>query len=376
MATTGSSPITLSELTLVDVDSHVSNSLDDLLPYMDERHDGVKKMIEFADNPAMEIYSRTRTTPAWFQTRNQEDFGERLVHGGRERTTPENKIRLMDEFGIDYTILSTGPNGLASVNHDQTAVAIAEAYNSYLLDNFVDVEDRLKSNIIVPPQKPHKGAEEIDRLGNEKDIVGVQIPGTGLIPPAGHEWYDPIYQAAQDHGLPVLMHSGNSPSTSAFPVQRHWAETFVEDHAFTFPVEAMWHLISMVFQGVPERYPDLNFVFQESGVEWVGWIMGRLDDHYLQCSQDVPILTKLPSEYILDQFHFGSQPLGERGSPEHTAMLIEAAGGPDTVMYATDHPHPDFDPPEEMFQKINSYFDDDDVRRMMGETALSVFDLK
>ena len=156
MATSTTHQLSIGDLTIVDVDSHVSVGLDALLPYMDERHAAVKQLIEFADTPARQIYSTMRVTPEWFQTRKQEGFGERLVHEGD--TTPAQKIELMDEFGIDYSILSTGPNSLASVNHDQTAVAIAEAYNSYLLDRFVDADDRIKANLIVPPQKPARGA--------------------------------------------------------------------------------------------------------------------------------------------------------------------------------------------------------------------------
>ena len=213
-------------------------------------------------------------------------------------------------------------------------------------------------------------------MAAEDDIVGVQIPGAGLIPPAGHEWYDPIYEAAQDNDLVVAMHSGNGATWSVFPVQRYWAETFVEDHAFTFPIEPMWHLVSMVFRGVPERFPDLDFVFQEAGAEWLGWIMGRLDDHYLQCSQDVPFLTKLPSEYIREGFYLGSQPLGHRADPDHTAALLEVAGGAETVLFATDHPHPDFDPPGELFETLGGRFDEEEIRGMMGETALDVFGLR
>ncbi|MDX1745760.1 MAG: amidohydrolase family protein, partial [Halobacteriales archaeon] len=268
--------------------------------------------------------------------------------------------------------------GLASVSHDQTAVEIAKAYNAWMADTFYDVSDRLRASILVAHQKPDRAAEEIDRWAAEDDAVGVQLPASGLIPPAGHSWYDPIYEAAQDNGLPILMHTGNSTSTAAFPVQRHWAETFIEDHFWTFPVEGMWHVNSMLFQGVPERFPDLQFVVQETGVEWLPWMMWRMDDHYLQNSQDVPILTRMPSEYIKEHFNFTTQPLGHTGDPRQLGAMIEFAGGAETVMFATDHPHPDFDTPEELFTplKTNGNFSDDDLRAIMGESAIDLFGLE
>ena len=89
------------------------------------------------------------------------------------------------------------------------------------------------------------------------------------------------------------------------------------------PTEGMWHLISLVCNGVPERFPDLEFVFQEPGFEWVPWMMWRLDDHYLQNSQDLPMLTKRPSEYIRDQFYFTTQPLGHTENHQHMGWAME-----------------------------------------------------
>lgn len=52
------------------------------------------------------------------------------------------------------------------------------------------------------------------------------------------------------------MHTGNSATIPDFPVQRQWSGTFTEDHLFTFSVEEMWHLNSILFQGIPERFPE------------------------------------------------------------------------------------------------------------------------
>lgn len=372
---------------MVDVDSHLHFSWEEVFPYMEEKYPGAKRLIEYSSHPNSEIYSATRTTPAWFQTeRHDESELDFEGHGDVsnidgsagyvESTTAEAKLAMMDANGIDYSVLGTGPSRLATVNHDQTAVAIAAAYNDYVIDNYLDVDDRVKGTITVAPQKPSRAAEEIDRVGDEDGIVGIQFPEVGLIPPMGHEMYDPIYEAADDHDLTLLMHSGNAAAWPVFPVQRYWAETFVEDHAFTFVVEPMWHLISMIFRGVPEKFPDLDFVFQESGAEWLGWMMGRLDDHYLQSSQEVPMLTKPPSDYIRESFYFGTQPVGERRNRRETAMLMEIAGGAETVMFSTDHPHPDFDPPENVLTTLQSYLDEDEVRGIMGESAVEVFGLE
>ena len=369
--------LTSSDLSLVDVDSHLGESKDDLIPYIENK--AIQRLVEGVDSDAQyarKIFSSTRTTPEFNQTKAgaKGSQGKGLVH--EVAKDAKTKLEVMEEFDIECSILSPGKSGgLASVNHDQTAVALASAYNEWVADNFHDVHEGLKVNVLIAHQKPNRAAEEIDRWASEDSVVGVQLPASGLIPPAGHHWYHPIYEAAQDHDLPIVMHSGNSTTSSVFPVQRQWAETFIEDHLFTFPVESMWHMNSLMFQGIPEQFPNLEFVLQEAGVEWLPWMMWRMDDHYLQNSQDVPFLNQMPSEYIKDLFYFATQPLGHTDNPKHIAQIIEMAGGPDTIMYSSDHPHPDFDPPEELLNPLQTQLDEKAIRRIMGETAKEVFSI-
>jgi predicted TIM-barrel fold metal-dependent hydrolase len=49
--------------------------------------------------------------------------------------------------------------------------------------------------------------------------------------------------------------------------------------------------------------------------------------------------------------------------------------GPENLMYSADIPHTDFDAPEELFTPIKSRLEPDEVRGMMGETAMDVFGL-
>jgi hypothetical protein len=130
-----------------------------------------------------------------------------------------------------------------------------------------------------------------------------------------------------------------------------------------------------LFNGVPESYPSLDFVFLEAGIGYVPYMTWRLDDHYLEAPDQVPGLRRLPSSYIEDQFYFTTQPLGHTANdPSHIAKAIEMAG-PESIMYSADLPHADFDPPSELFDRINSHFDSDTVRGIMGETAVDIFGL-
>ena len=356
---------------IVDTDAHVTESVPDLLEYMDDRHEGLRRIIDDAAHPCHDIYSVAHPMPPFIHT---EAFGD--VYGDKPTGTVEAKRSEMAEFDLDYSILNPTLNlALATVNNDRMAVALAEAYNEWILDQFVDEDDNILTPILVAPQVPDRAAAEIDARANESGVVGVTIPSTGLVPPAGHRFYDPIYEAAERHDLPVLLHSGSGATADIFPVMRKWAETYAEDHAVVHPFTAMWNLTTMLFRGIPEKFPDLTVVSQEAGIAWIPYMVWRLDDHYLELSDEIPQLERLPSEYVQEQFYFTTQPLGHTArNPGHLAKAIEMAG-PENIMYSSDLPHPDFDPPEELFDRINGRLSPAAVEGIMGETARSVFDL-
>lgn len=358
---------------IVDTDAHVTDTVDEIVPYIDEEFRGIRKTVENAHYPLRNIYSATHSLPVFQHSEyssGRELFSEDAVASDRNA-----KLKEMEEFDIDYGILNPTLNlGIATVENTRVAVGLMGAYNSWITDTFLDDHEELKATAIVAPQKPDKAAEEIDRMAQEKDIVGIALPATGNVKPLGHHRFDPIYEAAQDHDMPIVIHGATGALSHTFPVQSKSNETYAEDHMISHPFSLIWNLNSMIFQGIPERFPDLQFNMQEGGIGWVPYTVWRLDDHHLALADENPFLEKLPSEYISDQFYFSTQPLGHTTNPKHMARAIEMAG-PELIMFSSDLPHPDFDTPDELFDRVKGHFDEETVCDMMGGTAIDVFDL-
>ncbi len=359
---------------VVDTDAHILESVAELIPYFDkERYGFSKEIVSNSKNPTNNIYSVTHGMPstAMFKREVDADKPRRKDEG----YTPNEKLKEMGDFGIDYGILDPTLNlSLSTCENPEVGTALANAYNSFLLDEYLDEVEEFKGNILAAPHKPSETAEEIDDRANEKEMVGVMIPNTGVIPPLGHEMYDPIYEACEDNDLPFCMHGGNGAMFRGFPTQRQWNHTYTENHVIVHPFGHMWNLTTMLVRGVPERFPDLDLVFQESGIGWIPYTIWRLDDHYLLRPYEFHI-NRPPSEYISEQVYFTTQPLGHTmNNPEHLAWAIEMTGA-ESIMYSSDLPHSDFDPPTELFDRINGYFEPDTVKGMMGETAADIFGL-
>lgn len=347
---------------IVDGDAHILESLEEILEYME--NDVSKKFISSASDPTSMIYTAglSGTLPSYYDT--DDDIA------GLSEGVIEKKLKEQDDFDIDYGVLGPTLNlALPTVNNDRHAVALAQAYNSFVMDKVAGKTDALTAAIIVPGQVPDKAAELIDRFGDEADAV--QMPPSGLMPPIGYEKYDLIYEAAAKKDLPVVLHAGANNMT--FPIQFKYCQTHPESMITNFPFSLMWHLTSLIYHGAAERHPDVDFVFQEAGLGWAPYTKFRMDDYYLAEGEYLPWMDKLPSDYMDEQVYFTTQPLGHtKDRPEFIANFVEMAGT-GNVLFSSDLPHHDFDTPEELFDRLKGNLDDEDIRAVMGENAAKVF---
>ena len=82
----------------------------------------------------------------------------------------------------------------------------------------------------------------------------------------------------------------------------------------------------------------------------------------------MPHLKKLPSEYILDNCYFSTQPIEEPDNAEHLMQMLEMLRAEKTVVFASDYPHWDFDNPLTAFK----FFPADLKRRIFVDNVAGV----
>jgi predicted TIM-barrel fold metal-dependent hydrolase len=108
-------------------------------------------------------------------------------------------------------------------------------------------------------------------------------------------------------------------------------------------------VISLVYEGIFERFPDLRVVLMEGGFAWLPSLMWRLDKHWKRLREEVPFLKRPPSEYIRKHMWATTQPMEEPTNPKHLLQVIEHLGSDDMLMFSTDYPHWDYDNPDRAF---------------------------
>jgi predicted TIM-barrel fold metal-dependent hydrolase len=252
--------------------------------------------------------------------------------------------QLLQKYRIDIAVM-TGTMTGASVQHDpRFTAALCSAYNDWLLEKWVRPYECFKGSINVAPQDPEAAAREIRRLGDDPGMVQVLMASAARIP-YGQKCYWPIYEAAVEHNLPIAIHVGsegtgigNAPTGVGYP------STYLEfhtDHSQTM----MAHCVSVISEGLFEQFPTLRFGFIEGGICWAPYVMWRLDRMYPALKAEVPYLSKLPSEYILSNCYFSTQPIEEPDERQHLVQMFEMLHADRTVIFASDYPHWDFDNP-------------------------------
>ncbi|MEF8975268.1 MAG: amidohydrolase family protein [Halapricum sp.] len=348
------------ETTVIDADVHVSRgiSAEEMADYLDEPH----------KSRVLQEYCYPATKGADWDPYLGGDIVERRLDG------PETvEQTLQEKFGIDYPILNP-MMGLARLPDSNLAVELMRARNDIFLDKFIDGTD-FPGLALITTQKPDKAAEEIDRMANEDQIVGLFVESTGPHPPLGDPSYDVLYQAAEDNGLNIAYHAAAGYNFKYdFPLQNRGFEQFLEIHSLAHLWSQSETLTSLIVQGVPEKFPDLKFTFLEAGISWVPYMMWRLNKEYSIRKREAPLLERSPEEYIRDQFYFASQPLGEPNHPNQMGKMIDIIGA-ESLMFATDYPHWDFDNPRELDKHLRATYSEAEREQVLSRTAKEAFDL-
>jgi len=251
-------------------------------------------------------------------------------------------LEIMDYLGVDVTVLLPGMLlGIAEITDKRRAVTLCQGFIEHMLNETVDAARGVYTLIVAPNQSPTEAAQLIDRYAGHDGVCGVVMMTDAPYLPFGDSYYDPIYEACVRNHLPLVLHSGyGGPEGQE---SGYGLQSYVENHiAFVF--NNMRQMTSIIFQGVPERFPELKLIFQEAGVFWIPLMMFRLDSEYSMRRPEVPWLKKRPSEYI-KSFSFGTQPLERVTDEKYLKYVFDMIDAERTLMFATDWPHTDFDSP-------------------------------
>jgi predicted TIM-barrel fold metal-dependent hydrolase len=278
------------------------------------------------------------------------------------------KEHYLDARGVDVAILTGSLMSLGVQPNADLAAALASALNDWTLDTWVRPFDGFKGSILVAQQDPTQAVAEINRLGDEPGMVQVLI-GSASEAPLGRRAYHPIYAACVEHGLPLALHIGGEGAGISSPATAVGHPSTYFEWYGSLPQSYMAHIMSMVTEGVFERFPTLKVVLYESGVFWLPHIMWRFDKNWKAQRSETPWVKRPPSSYILEHFRMATYPLEAAPHPRYLKQVLEMIEAERTLLFSGNYPRWELGDPFEMLRDIPESI----RRRVMVDNALDVY---
>lgn len=291
---------------IIDVDGHMLEILDAAQPYVRAAL-GPALYERWKDRGSGASRSqRARTLDDRRRTRTPQSswWGGAPASNARDRATaalPALLHERMDELGMDFTVLYPTNTLLTCAEpDDDLRQGLCAGFNAFYADVYGEFADRFTPAGMIPMHTPEEAVAE---LGHCKDLglrvvcfpEGVLRP---LAEPAGSDcspwlfpgqthWfdsfgldsaydYDPVWQACLDLGFAATFHGGLTVRPGVC-----WSvSSYVANHVGQFALQMIPLCKSLLFGGVPRRFPDLPVTFLECGVSWAAQMLLDTIEHW------------------------------------------------------------------------------------------------
>jgi predicted TIM-barrel fold metal-dependent hydrolase len=277
---------------------------------------------EFFDGPARFLKDRAEQVGGRYA-----NLMERLCDVGAKR------LAEMDAAGIDMQVLSLSAPGVEQMR-TADAIAMARDTNDYLADAVTKHPTRFAGLAALPTGAPEEAAAELERRVHQHGFKGAVINGHNRGRYLDDQFYWPILERAEALNVPIYLHP-TPPPQPVIDISYGGFAPMVTDMlaggAWGWHIETAVHVIRIIFGGVFDRFPKLQFVIGHMG-EGLPFMFQRFDI--------IPMaVTKLKRPvlgYLKENVHYTFS--GFNFPPTFLDLLLEL-GGVDRIMFSADHPY-------------------------------------
>ncbi len=254
----------------------------------------------------------------------RDEFRRRLLD-------PEERLRIMDESGVDMHLLSLTIPGVQMFDSD-TANEFATSANDALADLVRRHPNRFAGLACFAPQSPKRTVREMERAIHELKLHGFIVNSH-----TNNEYLDdpkfwPIFEAAESLDRAIYLHP-RSPSDGMAEPFRNYA---MFGSIWGYAIEAGTHALRLILNGVFDRFPRLKIVLGHMG-EAIPYWLWRLDFMHARRTKEgmTKKLQLTPSEYFRRNFAITTSGVESHDVLEYVVKVV----GVDNVMWAIDYPY-------------------------------------
>jgi uncharacterized protein len=223
---------------------------------------------------------------------------EDIRRGGYD---PAARLVEMDDDRVDAEVLYPTPRlsqGIVANPDPEYHLAMVRAYNDWLSEFVAHAPARFAGVALLPNCGAEAAVAEIERVAGRPGMGGALIGcwpnGTLALQPED----DKVWARVADAGWPLSIHVSLTASMPA----AHKAKLPGYGRFFDAPNR----MIELIFDGVFDRFPDLEVVLAEVDCGWVPYVKEQIDNNYHRLDAVSRFgLQAPPSEYIDRHFHYG-----------------------------------------------------------------------
>jgi predicted TIM-barrel fold metal-dependent hydrolase len=205
----------------------------------------------------------------------------------------------LDDLGIDLAVLypTLGLMPMA-LDDDELRCGLARACNRYYAHCYAPYADRLRPVAVIPTYTPEEALTELEYAHGTLGLRAFLFGGLVLRPTPGAEgvraarWvdglgldslydYEPLWARCAELGVSPTFHSTGIGFGS-----RTSPRSYVANHIGNFAAGSEAVARSLLFGGMPRRFPQLRCGFLEGGVSWAAQLYADLCSHYDKRNRD------------------------------------------------------------------------------------------
>jgi aminocarboxymuconate-semialdehyde decarboxylase len=275
----------------------------------------------------------------------------------------KERIRGMDEMGIDMEILSVNPYWYGLDR--ERAEKICEINNQCLHAISQKHPDRFNGFAALALQYPDLAVKQLEEAMTKYGLKGAAIGGSVLGDDFANERFHPVLAKAEELGATLFIHPQSTPQLAARFKGNGWLANTIGN-----PLDTTIALEKLIFEGIFDKFPKLK-VLAAHGGGFLGSYAPRMDVSCRispsNCNPNIQ-LKKKPTEY-LNQIYFDALVFtGE--ALRHLAAQVGAS----QIMIGTDWPIPwELDPVGHIMNTPE--LTDEERFQILGGNANRVLDL-
>ena len=284
----------------------------------------------------------------------------------------DDRLRQMDENGMEMMILSLNAPAVQAVPDPVAADELARRANDFLAEQVARRPDRFQAFAALPMQDPDKAIQELERCMKQLNFRGALVNGFSQVGTADKvayydaPQYEPFWAACEQLRAPFYLHPRNPLPAWA---QIYDGHPWLLGPTWAFAQETAVHALRLMASGLFDRHPGLEIILGHLG-EGLPYSMWRIDHRnaWVQAPKGYPAKKKF-CEYFQANFYLTTS------GNFRTQTLIDAILeiGADRILFSTDWPFENIDHASNWFDSTSISEAD---RLKIGRTnALSLFKL-